>query len=68
MASMENKNQQRQKLITAIGECNESEFWLDFCKDTGHMTEEKHKAFLNRLKPLRMGLFNLKESIEKEVN
>jgi len=66
MSAFENKNQQVQKVITCIGEANETEFWLDFCKDVGHLTEEKHKELINRLKPIRMSLFNLKKAIEQE--
>ena len=64
MGAMENSNQQKQKVIVCIGEANETEFWLDFCKDTSHIDEEKHRELINRLKPIRMSLYNLKKSIE----
>jgi len=67
MSSMENKNQQRQKIITCIGEANEAEFWLNFCRDVELIKAEKHKEYVNRLKKIRMMLFNLKRSIEKDI-
>jgi len=67
MASFENKNQQKQKVIVCIGECNESEFWLNFCKDVGLLEQQKHKDYVNRLKTIRMMLFNLKKCIEDEI-
>ncbi|ODS42792.1 MAG: hypothetical protein MSIBF_05780 [Candidatus Altiarchaeales archaeon IMC4] len=66
MSSFENKNQQKQKISTCIGEANETEFWLDFYRDVGHLTEEKHKEFLNKLKPIRMSLFKLLGAIKKD--
>jgi len=68
MAAFDNKNQQNQKLYTCIGETNETEFWLNFCKDTKILTEEKFKDFHNRAKITRMMLFNLHRSIKSEVN
>jgi len=66
MSPMTNRNQELQKTIVAIGEANETEFWLDFCKDVGHLSEEKHKELLNRLKAIRMSLFNLKRYIDDQ--
>jgi len=62
-AALDNTNQQRQKIIVAIGEANEAEYWLDFCKNVGHLSDERHKELVNRLKPIRMMLYNLKERI-----
>ena len=68
MGSFENKNQQRQKVGTCIGEANETEFWLNFCADCGLLEEGKFKDFLNRVKTTRMMLYNLQKSIKKEIN
>jgi len=32
----------------------------------GHLSEEKHKELLNRLKAIRMSLFNLKRYIDDQ--
>ena len=66
MAAMDNKKQQAQKVKVCIGETNESEFWLNFCKDAGLIEESKFKDYINRLKVIRMKLYNLLRSIEKE--
>jgi len=66
MAAFENKNQQRQKVLTCIGECNETEFWLTFCKDSGFLEEERYNGYLSRLKSIRKMLFNLKTAIDRE--
>lgn len=66
MASMDNKNQQKQKVITAIGEANETEVWLDLCKDVGLIEEGKYTDYLNRNKKIRMMLYNLKKSLGVE--
>ena len=68
MGSFENKNQQKQKVGTCIGEANETEFWLNFCKDVQLLTEERFKELANRLKMTRMMLFNLHKSVKAEAN
>jgi len=68
MSAFENKNQQNQKIYTCIGEANETDFWLNFCKEVNLLNEEKFKDFQNRVKVTRMMLFNLHDSIKKEVN
>ena len=65
MGSFDNRNQQRQKVATCIGEANETEFWLNFCKDVELLDEEKFKEFLNRLKMARMMLYNLHKTIKE---
>jgi len=59
---------QKQKVSTCLGEANETEFWLNFCKDVGLLNEGRFKDFANRLKITRMMLFNLYKSVAKEVN
>jgi len=68
MSAFENKNQQNQKIYTCIGEANETDFWLNFCKEVDLLGDEKFKDFQNRVKVTRMMLFNLHDSIKKEVN
>ena len=67
MAAFDNKNAQKQKVSTCLGETNETEFWLNFCKDVGLLADEKFKDFANRLKVTRMMLFNLRKAIAKEA-
>ena len=68
MAAFDNRNQQKQKVTTCIGEANETDFWLNFCKDTHLLEEEKFKEFQNRAKTVRMMLFNLHKIIKQEEN
>jgi four helix bundle protein len=68
MAAFENKNQQKQKVTTCLGEANETEFWLNFCKDSGLLSEDKFKEFINKLKMTRMMLFNLLKAIKQEIS
>lgn len=67
MSAFENKKQQKQKILICIGECNESEFWLNFCKDVGLIDIEKHRGYTNRVKKIRVMLFNLLGAIKKEI-
>ena len=55
------------KLVTCIGEANETETRLNFFKDVGLLTEADHKELINQLRPLRMGLFNLKKAIMNNI-
>ncbi len=67
MSSMENKNQQTNKLRVCIGECNETEFWLAFCKDVGLITEQVCKEYVDRITKVRMMLFSLLKSINTPI-
>jgi len=67
MSAFDNKNAQKQKVSTCLGETNETEFWLNFCKDVGLLNGDKFKDYVNRLRITRMMLFNLRKSIAKEV-
>ena len=67
MSAFDNKNAQKQKVSTCLGEANETEFWLNFCKDVGLLAEDKFKDFSNRAKVTRMMLFNLHKSVEAEA-
>ncbi len=66
MAAFENKRQQRQKIMVCIGECNETEFWLEFSKDIDLLDGVKYNEYANRLNIIRKMLFNLKKSIESD--
>jgi four helix bundle protein len=68
MGAFENKNQQKQKIGTCIGEANETDFWLNFCRDVNLLTEDKFKDFQNRVKATRMMLDNLHKPINQEMN
>ena len=67
MGAFESKSQQRQKVITCIGEANESEFWLDMMKELKVLPQREHLDFMNRLVKVRSMLFNLKRSIQEEA-
>jgi four helix bundle protein len=54
-------------VATCLGEANETEFWLNFCKDVGLLNEGKFKDFANRLRVTRMMLFNLHKSVKAEA-
>jgi four helix bundle protein len=68
MSAFENKNSQKQKVTTCLGEANETDFWLNFCKDVGLLQEDKFKDYQNRVKVTRMMLFNLYKSVKAEAN
>lgn len=64
MAAFESKNQMRQKVITCIGEANETEFWLNLTHETKILPQREHLQFMNRLVKVRSMLFNLKKNME----
>ena len=64
---MENKKQQAQKIRVCIGEAYEAQYWFDLCKDTGLIDQQKHKDYTNRVKVVRMKLFNLLKAIKSEM-
>lgn len=66
MGAFDNNNSQIQKVRTCIGEANESEFWLDFCKDSKLITAEKHKDFTERMIKIRKMLLGLLKSMNGE--
>ncbi|MFC2154301.1 four helix bundle protein [Candidatus Altiarchaeota archaeon] len=65
MGSMDNKNQQRQKVITCLGEANELEHWLNYSREIGLITESDTQTFLERLITIRKQLFGLMKAIER---
>ena len=66
MASFESKSQQKQKVITCIGECNELEFWLDLVLELKVLPQREHINYMGRLVKIRSMLFNLKKSMAEE--
>lgn len=66
MSAFNNRNQTKQKISTCIGEANETEFWLNYCKDVQLLSEEKFKSFEVRVKKTRMMLCNLHKSIKAD--
>jgi len=67
MGSFESKTQQKQKIVICIGECNEAEYWFDFCKEVGLLNESEHQKFLSELTRVRIMLFNLFASVKKDI-
>ena len=63
MASFESKPQQKQKVITCIGECNELEFWMDMMQELKILPQREHIDFMGRVVKIRSMLFNLKKSM-----
>ena len=66
MAAMDNKNQQAQKVRICLGECNETKFWLSFCKDNGLIVEQACQVYIGKIRKIRAMLYGLLESIKAE--
>jgi len=66
MAAFESRNQMRQKVITCIGEANETEFWLNLTHETKILPQREHLQFMNKLVKVRSMLFNLKKNMEAD--
>lgn len=64
MAAFDTNPQKIHKLRIAIGEANEAEFWLDFIRDTGQMSEDKANAYIEELIQIRKMLIALMKSIK----
>lgn len=65
--AMESKSQQAQKIRVCIGEAYEAQYWFDLCRDVGILDEQKHKNYSNRIKVIRMKLFNLLRAVKSEM-
>jgi four helix bundle protein len=65
MGAMDSVPAQRQKLVTCIGEANESEFWLDLCNSLKIIPQREHLNFMTALVRIRSMLCKLKASIER---
>ena len=68
MAAYDSKAAQKQKLVTCIGEANESEFWLDLCNSLNVIPQREHLNFMTSLVKVRSMLCKLKSSIEEGDN
>ena len=66
MAAFESKPQQKQKVITCIGEANECEFWMDMMQELKVLPQREHIDYMGRLVKIRSMLFNLKKSMAEE--
>jgi four helix bundle protein len=64
MGAFDSMAAQRQKLITCIGEANETEFWLDLCHSLKVIPQREHLNFMNSLVRVRSMLCKLKNAIE----
>ncbi|MEW5996778.1 MAG: four helix bundle protein [Candidatus Micrarchaeota archaeon] len=67
MGAFESKTQQKQKLITCVGECNEAEYWFDLCREVGLLGEKEHGEFTGKLRKVRVMLFNLLGSVKEDI-
>jgi four helix bundle protein len=65
MCAIDSINAQRQKLVTCIGEANESEFWLDLCNSLNVIPQKEHLRFMDALVRIRSMLCKLKASVDK---
>ena len=65
MGAMDSIPAQRQKLVTCIGESNETEFWLDLCHSLKVIPQREHLNFMNSLVKIRSMLCKLKQSVEQ---
>lgn len=66
MGAFESRAQMKQKLITCIGEANETEFWLDMTQELKILPQREHIDFMGRLVKIRSMLFNLKKNMEAD--
>lgn len=66
MGAFDSMAAKRQKLITCIGEANESEFWLDLCYSLKVIPQREHLNFMNALVRVRSMLCKLKNSVEDD--
>lgn len=64
MGAFESEAAKRQKLITCIGEANETEFWLDLCYSLKVIPQREHLRFMESLVRVRSMLCKFKSSIE----
>ncbi|MBS3159041.1 four helix bundle protein [Candidatus Woesearchaeota archaeon] len=56
-------NHRRHKLVISLGEVNETQFWLDFCRTNGILTEECYSIAIQRLVHIRILLVRLMKTI-----
>jgi four helix bundle protein len=54
------------KIRIAIGEANEAEYWLNFCRDTGALDIHRAKVYIDELTSIRKMLFGLLKSVKED--
>jgi len=64
MGAFGSKRACRHKISICIGEANETEFWLDFCRDTCQISEKHYADYIRRITSIRRRLFGLLKSIK----
>lgn len=67
MGAFESPAQKRQKIITCIGEANETEYWLDLCHSLKVIPQREHLNFMAALVKVRSMLCKLKTAIEEDT-
>jgi four helix bundle protein len=65
MCAIDSIPAQRQKLVTCIGESNETEYWLDLCNALNIIPQKQHLRFMDALVRVRSMLCKLKASVDK---
>ena len=63
MGAIDSKKAQNQKLVTCIGEANETEYWLDLCNSLKIIPQREHLNFMTSLVRVRSMLCKLKHAI-----
>jgi len=66
MGGFDNPKQIAQKIRVCIGECNEAQGWLEYLLKVELMPADANKAFINRVKTLRMQLYSLLKAVENK--
>jgi len=64
MTAFDSIPQIKHKIKIAVGECNESEMWLDLLKDTEEITQEKYDNFLGKNIEVRRMLLGFLRSMK----
>ena len=53
------------KLVDAAGEAGETEVWLDFSRDFGYITQDKHTELINKYDEVNRMLYGMIDKPEK---
>ncbi|MGV8171921.1 MAG: four helix bundle protein [Candidatus Woesearchaeota archaeon] len=62
-----NTNQAMQKVKVSVGEANETESWLEYCRGVNLITEEQYQKWLAQIISIRRKLYGLISSMKKEI-
>jgi four helix bundle protein len=65
LAAYDSDKEKMIRLRRSIGEANEAEYWLNFCKDTGELPAHKSDVFVEKLVEIRKMLHGLIKAINK---